>query len=79
LQAGDAERVRQAAHALKGASGELGAQRMREICARLELSAAEGSITAAPAMVQELEVEAVHVRAALATHCVDVPVPASGV
>jgi two-component system, sensor histidine kinase and response regulator len=81
LAAGDANRVPQAAHALKGASGELGARRMREICSRLELSAAEGSIAAAPAMARELEDEAVHVRAALATHCVDVPVagPASAV
>ena len=70
LQAGDADRVRQAAHALKGASGELGANRMREICSRLELSAAGGSIAAAPAMARELEEEALHVRAALATHCV---------
>jgi HPt (histidine-containing phosphotransfer) domain-containing protein len=74
LAAGDANRVRHAAHALKGASGELGAQRMREICARLESSAAEGSIAAAPAMARELEDEAVLVRAALATHCVEAPV-----
>jgi HPt (histidine-containing phosphotransfer) domain-containing protein len=78
LQAGDANRVRLAAHALKGASGELRAQRMREICSRLELSASEGSISAANAMMRELEDEAVEVRA-LATHCVEVqerePVP----
>jgi len=73
LQTGDVNRVRQAAHALKGASGELGAQRMREICSRLELSTAEGSIAAAPAMARELEVEALQVRAALATHCVETP------
>ena len=73
LQAGDANRIHQAAHALKGASGELGAHGMREICARLELSTAEGSIAAVPAMVQELENEAVRVRAALETHCVNAP------
>jgi two-component system sensor histidine kinase/response regulator len=71
LEAGDANRVRQAAHALKGASAELGAQRMRVICSRLELSAAEGSIVAGPAMARELEEEAVQVRAALATHCIE--------
>jgi signal transduction histidine kinase/HPt (histidine-containing phosphotransfer) domain-containing protein len=71
LQAGDANRVRQAAHALKGASGELGAQRMREICSRLELSAAAGSIATAPALLRELEDEAIQVRAALAAHCVE--------
>jgi CheY-like chemotaxis protein len=71
LQAGDANRVRHAAHALKGASGELGAQRMREICSRLELSAEAGSIATAPAMLRELEDEAIQVRAALAAHCVE--------
>jgi len=79
LQAGDAKRVREAAHALKGASGELGARRMREICERLELSAAQGSIADAPAMARELEDEAVQVRAALAIHCVEptLPTPAA--
>jgi len=79
LQAGDAKRVREAAHALKGASGELGARRMREICERLELSAAQGSLADAPAMARELEDEAVQVRAALAIHCVEpaLPTPAA--
>jgi two-component system, sensor histidine kinase and response regulator len=72
LQAGDASRVRRAAHALKGASGELGAQRMHEICSRMELSAAVGSIAVAPAMFRELKAEAIHVRAALETHCVKI-------
>ncbi len=75
LRAGDAKRVCQAAHALKGASGELGARRMREICERLELSAAQGSISDAPAMARELEDEAVQVRAALAIHCVEPSMP----
>jgi CheY-like chemotaxis protein len=73
IAAADAQRIRQAAHALKGASGELGARRMREICARLELSAAQGTITNAPAMARELEDEAVLVRGALALHCIDLP------
>jgi signal transduction histidine kinase/HPt (histidine-containing phosphotransfer) domain-containing protein len=80
LQAGDPERVRQAAHALKGASGELGAKRLREICARMELSATPDSIWTVPAMLRELQDEAVHVRAALAVHCVasrPLPTPSS--
>jgi CheY-like chemotaxis protein len=71
LQASDPYRVNQAAHALKGASAELGARRMSEICSRLESSAATGSIDGAPFILQELEAEAESVRAALATHCVN--------
>ena len=73
LQAADAHQVGQAAHALKGASGELGAHGLREICSRLELSTAHGSIETAPSMMRELEAEAERVRAALALHCVDAP------
>lgn len=73
LQAGDAHQISQAAHALKGASGELGATVMREICCRLEMSTAGGSIVEAPAMMRELEVETDRVRTALAAHCVDEP------
>jgi CheY-like chemotaxis protein len=71
LAAIDGLQVSRAAHALKGASGELGAHRMREICSRLESSTADGSIATAPSMVQELEAEAERVNAALARHCVD--------
>jgi signal transduction histidine kinase/HPt (histidine-containing phosphotransfer) domain-containing protein len=73
LKAADAHQISQAAHALKGASGELGATGMREICSRLEMSTADGSIVAAPSMLHELEVEIERVRTALATHCVDGP------
>jgi signal transduction histidine kinase/HPt (histidine-containing phosphotransfer) domain-containing protein len=79
LQAADAHQISQAAHALKGGSGELGATGMREICSRLEMSAANGSIEEAPSMLRELEVEIERVRTALATHCVEgqrsAPVP----
>jgi two-component system, sensor histidine kinase and response regulator len=74
VEADDANIVRQAAHALKGASGELGAQRMRAISLRLEQCAAEGSLAATRPLVQELEDEAVCVRAALAPHCIAMPV-----
>jgi len=73
LQAADAHQISQAAHALKGGSGELGATGMREICSRLEMSTAHGSIAEAPSMLRELEVEIERVRTALATHCVDGP------
>jgi two-component system sensor histidine kinase/response regulator len=71
LNAIDGRQVSRAAHALKGASGELGAHRMREICSRLESSTADGSIATALLMVPELEAEAERVNAALARHCVD--------
>ena len=81
LTAADPLQVSRAAHALKGASGELGAHRMREICSRLELSTADGSIATALAMVRELEAEAERVNAALVRHCVDASgrAPAPGV
>ena len=79
LQAADTHRVNQAAHALKGASAELGARRMQEICSRIEFGAATGSIESTPSMLRELEAEAESVRTALATHCVNAqavrPVP----
>ncbi len=71
----DALRVSQAAHALKGASGELGAAGMREICSRLESSTGNGSIVAATSILPELEAEAERVRVALATYRVDAPAP----
>ncbi len=71
LNATDGLQVSRAAHALKGASGELGAHRMREICSRLEMSTADGSTATALLMVPELEAEAERVNAALARHCVD--------
>jgi two-component system, sensor histidine kinase and response regulator len=74
LQAGDARQVSQAAHALKGASGELGAVGLREICARLESSTAQGSIEAAAPMLRELEAEADRALAALANYCTVAPV-----
>ena len=74
LQAADARQVSQAAHALKGASGELGAGGLREICARLESSTAQGSIELVAPMLREVEAEADRVIAALATYCIVAPV-----
>jgi HPt (histidine-containing phosphotransfer) domain-containing protein len=74
LQAADARRISQAAHALKGGSGELGAGKLREICGQLESSTAQGSLEAAASIMQELEAEADRVLIALASHCVVAPV-----
>jgi CheY-like chemotaxis protein len=73
LQAGDAKRVCQAAHALKGGSGELGAGKLREICGQLESSTAHGSLEAGFSIMQGLEAEAERVLIALASHCVAAP------
>jgi signal transduction histidine kinase/CheY-like chemotaxis protein len=73
LQAGDAKRVCQAAHALKGGSGELGAGKLREICGQLESSTAHGSLEAGASIMQGLEAEAERVLIALASHCVAAP------
>jgi HPt (histidine-containing phosphotransfer) domain-containing protein len=74
LRAGDARQVSQAAHALKGASGELGAVGLREICARLESSTAQGSMESIAPMLRELEAEADRALATLATYCIVAPV-----
>jgi HPt (histidine-containing phosphotransfer) domain-containing protein len=58
VEASDARRVSQAAHALKGASGELGAAGLQAICSRLEEGTAHGSLEAAGPMLRELEAEA---------------------
>jgi HPt (histidine-containing phosphotransfer) domain-containing protein len=73
LQAGDAKRVCQAAHALKCGSGELGAGKLREICGQLESSTAHGSLEAGASIMQGLEAEAERVLIALASHCVVAP------
>jgi two-component system, sensor histidine kinase and response regulator len=63
--AGNAHAVNRAAHALKGASGELGAARMRELCARLEEDTAKGSLNDTEELIRALEEEANHVRVAM--------------
>jgi len=73
VEASDARRVSQAAHALKGASGELGAASLQAICSRLEESTAQGSLEEAGPMLREIEAEADRVLAALAAYCVATP------
>jgi len=47
---------------------------LREICARLESSTAQGSIEAVAPMLRELEAEADRALAALANYCIVAPV-----
>ena len=62
---GDLGILRSAAHALKGASGELGAKRLHALCAQLEATARSGILAAALPLVREIEDEAVRVRRAM--------------
>jgi|SRR5579864_7951263 two-component system, sensor histidine kinase and response regulator len=62
---GDLETLRSAAHALKGASGELGAKRLNVLCARLEAAARSGILAAVQPLAREVEDEAVRVRRAM--------------
>ncbi len=55
VAAGDAVRVRQRAHALKGASASVGAEALRQLAAGLEQSAAAGDLDGASTVVVEVE------------------------
>ncbi len=56
--AGDAGALRQAAHALKGSSGNVGARRLQKVCLQLEEAARSGDLGQVPALLPELEAEA---------------------
>jgi two-component system, sensor histidine kinase and response regulator len=62
---GDLGTLRSAAHALKGASGELGAKRLHALCAQLEATARSGILGGAQPLASEVEHEAVRVRRAM--------------
>jgi two-component system sensor histidine kinase/response regulator len=65
LTLGDTVGMREAAHALKGGAGELGARRMQSMCEQLEMTARDGFLGGAEAMLRELEREAHNLREAL--------------
>jgi HPt (histidine-containing phosphotransfer) domain-containing protein len=51
---GDANGVRQAAHAMRSSCAQLGAARMAEIATALDERASDGALDDAPAMIEEL-------------------------
>jgi two-component system sensor histidine kinase/response regulator len=55
VRTGDGEALKEAAHALKGASANLGAARVALLSARLWELGREGDLKSAPALVDELE------------------------
>jgi PAS domain S-box-containing protein len=62
---GDAPRVEEAAHRLKGSARQLGAMRMSQLCAALQQTSHRADLGQAAAQVEELQREFVRVRTAL--------------
>jgi len=54
LESADAEKLEQAAHALKSAAGNVGAFKMRELCEQLEDLGRSGSLTGTSELFQSL-------------------------
>jgi HPt (histidine-containing phosphotransfer) domain-containing protein len=54
IEAGDAESVSEAAHSLKGSSGNVGATAMGVLAARIDELAKDGRLSAAAPLVREL-------------------------
>jgi len=69
LDYGDAAGLAHAAHALKGCSGYVGAERLVSLCARLEAAGRSGALPQATPLVVEAEREVERVREALAEAC----------
>jgi two-component system, sensor histidine kinase and response regulator len=61
----DAQRVRSISHALKGSSGNMGATRVSEVCAELEMAGESGDLAPAPGLLERLEEELSLARPAL--------------
>ena len=57
LEAQDAEKLRVAAHTLKGSSAYLGAVAFNKICKDLELAARQNQLTAVPGLLQQAQTE----------------------
>ncbi len=53
----DAAKIRGVAHALKGSSGNMGATRVHEVCAKLEEAGESGNLAAVPRLLERLEEE----------------------
>ena len=65
IASGDATRLRERAHALKGCSVNLGAAGIGALCQQIERHCAAGDLSEAIALVDRLEAEASSVRDAL--------------
>ncbi len=67
VERGEAQKVEETAHMLKGGSGYMGAVRMVEICSGLQALGASGDLSRAPELLDALEVEFERIRPALRT------------
>ncbi|MDD2804619.1 MAG: response regulator [Elusimicrobiales bacterium] len=65
VKAGDAEALRQAAHSLKGSSGNIGAKRLQKLCMALEMLGKSGAVGGAEETLLAAEKETAAVRGAL--------------
>jgi HPt (histidine-containing phosphotransfer) domain-containing protein len=57
VQAQDATAVKEAAHSLKGSSGNLGAEKLSLLCRDLESQGKAGGLTSAPELLAQIEAE----------------------
>ncbi|MDH3714505.1 MAG: response regulator [Gammaproteobacteria bacterium] len=57
VSGGDAEQIHQAAHSLKGSSANVGAARLAELCAELELLGRNKDTAKAPGLLADIETE----------------------
>jgi len=65
VERGEAQRVEETAHMLKGGSGYMGAAHMAEICGGLQGLGASGELSRAPELLDDLEAEFKLIRPAL--------------
>ena len=65
VESGEAQRVEETAHMLKGGSGYMGATHMGEICAMIQKLGASGELSRAPEILDALEAEFKRIRPAL--------------
>ncbi|HEX5360549.1 MAG TPA: Hpt domain-containing protein [Fluviicoccus sp.] len=62
FEAGDSDGGRQAAHSLKGASANLGANQLSAMCEKIEHAAKGGGIAACGELIDQVEAEFAQVR-----------------
>ena len=65
VERGDAQKVEETAHMLKGGSGYMGAVHMAEICGEIQAFGASGELSRAPELLDALEAEFERIRPAL--------------
>jgi two-component system sensor histidine kinase/response regulator len=65
VESGEAQKVEETAHMLKGGTGYMGAVQMAKICARIQGLGASGELSHVPELLDELEAEFKRIRPAL--------------